>query len=748
MIDKLTAEKIKDTARILDVVSDYVKLTRSGANYKGLCPFHNERTPSFSVNIARNYCHCFSCHKGGSPVNFIMEKEGIGYQDALRQLARRYGIKIEEKELSEEDRKAQTHREQLFMVNEWAMKTMQHWLEETDEGKEIGLRYFYERGVEQKSVKRFGLGYSPDSNVLEELARKEGFDTALLHELGLVGTSGQGRSYDRFRGRVMFPVRNSAGKVVAFGGRDLKGKSPAKYVNSPESPIYKKSNELYGIYQARSSIVKEDKCFLVEGYLDVIGMWQSGFENTVASSGTALTDAQIALIHRFTSNVTLIYDGDAAGIKASLRGIDLLLSHNLNLKVLLLPEGHDPDSFARANTPETFKEYIKENEVDFITYKAKALMLDVSQNDPQAKAQVANAMVESIACVSDKVRRSIYVQECSLLLDVDEQALNYAVNNKRLKVVEQIKIERERKNIPVQDNAGTLGGESAENEKGGSGFNSTEQETVVSSSAKEVASTAAGTTNSILISRTSNEQKLRLDLEKRLVRYCVRFGMMEISLQEENAEIETGRVLDVITSELQSDCIEIVSPLNKKMLFAMNKLKENYDRDFAIEVGKRKEQETAEFEEGMKALFDRALDPVSLEREESALHDSIEDRSNEIYRDFASEYLFSRLINHEDSDIRNYAVEMGTDKYELSKYHAKTGKVELEIDRIADLVPRTLNELRQQLVEMDCNELRRQIKTASPEEQLELMKELQSMQELRKEFAEAVGGRIVRPRQR
>ena len=297
-------------------------------------------------------CYCFSCHKGGSPVNFIMEKEGINYHDALLHLAKKYGITVEERELTDEERQLQSRREGMLVVNEWAMEKMENNLTATDEGRDIGLQYFLQRGITNEAIRKFHLGYAIDrQTALSDEAKAAGHDLEILKEVGLVGISGNGNMYDRFRGRVIFPIQNTAGKVVAFGGRDLKG-GPAKYVNSPESDIYKKNRELYGIYQAKNEIVKQDKCFLVEGYMDVIGMWQAGMENAIASSGTALTDGQIALIHRFTENITLLYDGDAAGIKAALRGIDMLLSHKMRVKVLLLPDGHDPDSFARINTPE------------------------------------------------------------------------------------------------------------------------------------------------------------------------------------------------------------------------------------------------------------------------------------------------------------------------------------------------------------------------------------------------------------
>ena len=446
MIDPATVQKIKDSADIVEVVSDYVHLVRRGANYMGLCPFHNERTPSFSVNKSRNFCYCFSCHKGGSPVNFIMEKEGVSYHDALLQLAAKYGIEVRERELSDEEKASQSRREGMFIANEWARNYFVSNLEETEEGRNVGLAYIYGRKVTPEAIKAFHLGYAIDRGTdFTDNALRKGFSLDILKATGLVGTSQEGRNYDRFRGRVIFPVLNSAGKTVAFGGRDLKG-GPAKYINSPETEIYVKSRELYGIYQAKGEIVRKDKCYLVEGYLDVIGMWQSGIKNVVASSGTSLTDGQIALLHRFTQNVTLIYDGDSAGIKASLRGIDMLLAHNLNVRAVRLPEGDDPDSLAAKLTPDELKEFLKNNETDIIRFKINVLLEDV-KNDPQKKYLAVRSIVESLAHIPDKIKREIYVQECSQLLNVSEHNLSRDIAKARVSVIEQERQKRRTEEI-------------------------------------------------------------------------------------------------------------------------------------------------------------------------------------------------------------------------------------------------------------------------------------------------------------
>ena len=364
MIDKATVAQILDAADIVEVVSDFVSLKRRGANYVGLCPFHNEKTPSFSVSKAKGICHCFSCGKGGSPVNFIMEHEQMSYTEALKYLANKYHIEVHERELTDKEREEQSERESMLIINEAANKHFEDNLMNTADGKEIGLTYFAERGFSMATIKKFRLGYSLDNRTdLYSTLTRQGYNPKFLIETGLCVDDKRGGGFDRFKGRAMFPVMNVAGKIIAFGGRTLKNE-PAKYINSPESVIYKKSNELYGLYQAKQSIVKHNKCFLVEGYADVISMHQSGFDNAVASSGTSLTEGQIRLIHRFTDNVTVLYDGDAAGIKASLRSIDLLLAEGLNIKVLLLPDGHDTDSFARSHSTSEIQAYIdayKEN---------------------------------------------------------------------------------------------------------------------------------------------------------------------------------------------------------------------------------------------------------------------------------------------------------------------------------------------------------------------------------------------------
>ena len=424
-IDSETVRKILDTADIVDVVSDFVNLKRRGNSYIGLCPFHNERTPSFSVSKARGYCKCFSCGKGGSAVGFIMEHEQLSYGEALRWLANKYNIEIEEEELTPEQLAAATERESMLALNDFALAHFENNLTDTADGKAIGMSYFRERGLTDAAIKRFRLGYALDRrDALSSDALGKGYSEKLLLDTGLCGKSDRGTLYDRFRGRVIYPVFALSGKVLAFGGRTLrKEKDVAKYVNSPESIIYHKSNQLYGLYQARRAIVAADKCILVEGYMDVISMSQRGVENVVASSGTSLTDGQISLIHRFTQNVTVIYDSDPAGIKASLRGIDMLLAEGLNIKVMLLPEGEDPDSFAQSHTLEEITDYMNSNETDFLRFKTDILLKDVNGNDPIARSRVITSIVRSISVIPDEVIRNEYVKECSRLLSANESTI-------------------------------------------------------------------------------------------------------------------------------------------------------------------------------------------------------------------------------------------------------------------------------------------------------------------------------------
>lgn len=439
MIDQATIDRIIDAAQVVDVVSQFVTLKRRGINYVGLCPFHEDRTPSFYVSPSKNICKCFACGEGGTAVHFIMKHEQLSYFDALRYLAKKYNIEIQERELTDEQKQAYNERESLFILNDFARNHFVKTLHEHIEGKSVGLSYFKERGFREDIIQKFQLGYSLEQrDSLTQEAIKNGYKEEYLVKTGLtIKSESNGALIDRFRGRVIFPVHTLSGKVVAFGGRILKkAENTGKYVNSPESEIYHKGSELYGIYFAKQAITKADCCYLVEGYTDVISMHQAGIENVVASSGTALTHGQIRLIHRFTEYVTILYDGDAAGIKAALRGIDLLLEEGMKIKVVLLPDGEDPDSFARKQNAESLTKYVQEHEVDFIRFKTQ-LLLDDAGNDPIKRANLISDIVSSIAVIPDNIIRSVYIKDCSILLNIDERILIQEVNKKRLAHLEK-----------------------------------------------------------------------------------------------------------------------------------------------------------------------------------------------------------------------------------------------------------------------------------------------------------------------
>ena len=426
MIDRITIEKIRSAANIYDIVKEFVTLKKAGANYKGLCPFHDEKTPSFIVSPSKQLYKCFSCGQGGDAVGFIMQHEQMTYPEALKWIAKRYGIEVKEKEETEEEKKESSEREAMFAANQWARDYFADTLYNNVEGVAIGMAYFRARGFRDDIIKKFQLGFClPERNAMAQAALKRGYEEEYLVKTGLCVKTEDGKLLDRYHGRVIFPVHTISGRVVAFGGRVLnteKQKNVGKYVNSPDSLIYNKSHELYGLYLAKHAITKHDRCFLVEGYTDVISMHQAGIENVVSSSGTSLTIGQIRLLRRFTHNITLLYDGDAAGIKASLRGIDLLLAEGMNIKVVLLPEGEDPDSFARNNNAQKYWEYIEANQTDFIRFKTNLLLKD-AENDPQQRSNVIRDIVNSIAVIPDRIVRQTYISQCADQVKMEERII-------------------------------------------------------------------------------------------------------------------------------------------------------------------------------------------------------------------------------------------------------------------------------------------------------------------------------------
>ncbi len=454
MIDRATVDRIMDATNIVEVVSDFVNLRKAGVNYKGLCPFHDDKTPSFMVSPAKQICKCFACGKGGTAINFLMEHEQITYVEALRWLARKYNIEIEERELTDEERRQQSERESMYIVSEWAKDWFHHILKEDPDGIAIGKQYFRSRGIRDDIIEKFQLGFAPNKRTaLSEAAREKGYQPEFLVKTGLCYLrEANNQIIDRFSGRAIFPWLNVSGKVVAFGGRVLDARTKGvqqKYVNSPDSDIYHKERELYGIFQAKRAIAKEDCVYMVEGYTDVIAMHQCGLENVVANSGTALSVYQIRLLHRFTQNIVLLYDGDEAGIHAAMRGTDMLLQEGMNIKVLVLPDGDDPDSFSRKHTAEEFKTYILEHQKDFIQFKTDLMLQGVT--DPVKRSEAISNIVKSVSVIPDPIKRDTYLHDCAVRLGVNERTLINTMNNfiranreeKRREEREERRVERE-----------------------------------------------------------------------------------------------------------------------------------------------------------------------------------------------------------------------------------------------------------------------------------------------------------------
>lgn len=554
MIDQPTIDRILDAANIVDVVSEFVTLRKRGVNYVGLCPFHDDKTPSFYVSPAKNICKCFACGEGGTAVHFIMKHEQLSYFDALRYLAKKYNIEIHERELTDKEKQIRSDRESMLIVNAWAQKYFTTLLHGHIDGKTIGMRYFAERGFREDTIRKFQLGYSLEQrDALYQAALKSGYKKEYLEKTGLIIAYEDGRVNDRFRGRVIFPVHTLSGKVVAFGGRILKKEEKtAKYVNSPESEIYHKSNELYGIYFAKQAIVKADRCFLVEGYTDVISMHQSGVENVVASSGTALTHGQIRLIHRFTDNITVLYDGDAAGIKAAIRGIDLLLEEGMNVKVVLLPDGEDPDSFARSHSASEFAEFIKQNETDFVRFKTK-LLLEEAGNDPVKRAALIGDIIRTIAIVPDNITRTIYIRECSAKMEIDEQVVLNEVNKIRLARYEQNRQQRQQ----ITEISQTV----SQTEKNAELSPVEKKEEVQEGVPAEQPTVRPD--RPIVSKRSPYEQ-----FEIALLRYVVRYGEQVLYdyTDEQTNEQVVIRVAEYIRSELGNDGLTFYTPIFKQML--------------------------------------------------------------------------------------------------------------------------------------------------------------------------------------
>lgn len=752
LIDRETVQKILDTADIVEVVSDFVHLHRRGANFIGLCPFHNERTPSFSVSRAKGICKCFSCGKGGSPVNFIMEHEQLTYWEALRYLARKYNIEIQEREVTDEERREMNERQAMLEVNEFALNHFEHNLADTDDGRAIGLSYFRERGINDWAVKRFRLGYSLDRrNDLLEAARKAGYKDESLVSTGLCIQPEHGEPYDRFKARVMYPIFTISGKVVAFGGRTLRtDKTVAKYVNSPESRIYSKSHELYGLYQAKQAIVKKDKCILVEGYMDVISMHQQGVENVVASSGTSLTQGQIRLIHRFTENVTVIYDSDPAGIKASLRGIDLLLAEGLDIKVLLLPDGDDPDSFAQSHSATEVEEYLAANEVDFIRFKIDILLKDAA-GDPVKHAKVVASIIESIANIPVELKRTFYIKECSMRFGIGEEVLLRQLNLSMAKLRENNARTAQRQKAqesigdpdmpPVEPPVGYVAGTSSAGE--------------ASAGAAAEAAAGASASSAQAVEETSPHARILEPQERALLRLVLKFGMMDLGQDFAGQDSPDGgiMVIDYVAEDLDVDGVTFSNPLYRRIFDEALQLRRAvWDADYAAHYAAAVERRAAAMEEGRRQLAETASDMSEIRLGEK----KIEARADEDFLadllSFRQLYLEKALASHPDDAVRRTVTELVVEKHHLSKIYLKTTKIETEADRLPDLVPRALIALKYDMARCYADDLRRQIREMQQrpggydfQEILSLMETQKRWQDFCAAMASRIGERVYEP---
>ena len=722
MIDQSTIDRILDAAQIVDVVSEFVTLRKRGVNYIGLCPFHNEKTPSFSVSPSKGVCKCFSCGKGGNVVHFIMEHEQLSYYEALKWLAKKYNIEIKERELTDAEKQAQSLRESLFVVNQFASEYFQDILYNHIDGQRIGMTYLRSRGFRDDIIRKFQLGYSTDApDGLARAAAQKGFREEFLEKTGLCYKKDNGTLHDRFWGRVIFPVHTLSGKVVAFGGRVLSSATKnvqMKYVNSPESEIYHKSRELYGMYFAKQAIVRQDCCFLVEGYTDVISMHQSGIENVVSSSGTALTSDQIRLIHRFTNNITLLYDGDGAGIKASLRGIDMLLEEGMNIKVCLLPDGDDPDSFARKHNATDYQAYINAHEVDFIRFKTN-LLLEEAGRDPIKRAELISSIVRSISVIPDAIVRSVYIRECSQLLQMEEKILVEAT----AKLIEQAREtkfkeeqrrrEREQRRLAVGNAAppapAAQGADPAFPAEPYSSFPmpeaglpsapplppevpealSAEEASRLPSEVPPMEAVDIPDAYSSFIPLTGNEQTIFYAKEEELIRVLIRYGeKVMCDVEDEEGNLRSLTVIECISFSLKEDELQFHDATHRRIL----------------------------------------------KEAEEHLHDA----------HFTAERYF---MTHPDPQVSKLAVDMVSERYQLSKYHSKAQKIVTDDERLHELVPRLLLDFKMSIVEEEMKHTLQALNNPSiandTQRCMEIMQRYKDLHQMQSLMAQKAGERVV-----
>ena len=681
-----------DAAQIVDVVSDFVTLRKRGVNFVGLCPFHDDKTPSFYVSPAKGLCKCFACGKGGNVVHFIMEHEQMSYPEALKFLAKKYHIEIKERELSEEEKSAQSERESLFIVNQFARDYFQYILKNHVDGRSIGMAYFRNRGFRDDIIEKFQLGYCTDSHdAFAQEAVQKGYKKEFLIKTGLCYETDDHRLRDRFWGRVIFPVHTLSGKVVAFGGRVLASATKGvkvKYVNSPESEIYHKSNELYGIYFAKHAIVKHDRCFLVEGYTDVISMHQSGIENVVASSGTALTSGQIRMIHRFTNNMTVLYDGDEAGIKASIRGIDMLLEEGMNIKVCLLPDGDDPDSFARKHNSTEFQAFIAEHETDFIQFKAHLLLKEAGK-DPIKRAELIGSLVQSISVIPEAIVRDVYIKECAQLLHVEDKLLVSEVAKRREKQAEKKaeQAERNRRLTERTHTAAQPNGQSTEQPNVGTD-NPVLPEGMPEGETPLPSPAPADTYNSFIPQEGKEGQEF-YKLEQLILQAVVRYGEKVMCMVNDAQGNEVPMtVIEYIMNDLQTDGLAFHNPLHRQILA------------------------------------------------EAAAHMNDEG--------FVAERYF---LNHPNPDISKLSVNLINVRYQLSKYHSKLQKIVTDEERLYELVPLLMINFKYAIVTEELKHMLTALQDPALAQNNEkcnaLMKRYTDLRDVQNLMAKRLGDRVV-----
>ena len=708
MIDRLTVDRILDTANIVDVVSDFVTLKRSGANLKGLCPFHDDRTPSFMVSPAKNICKCFACGVGGRPVDFIMKHEQLSYYDALRYLAKKYGIEIQERELTDEEKQSQTDRDSMFILNDWAKDWFQNQLNNSPMGRAVGMAYFHNRGFRDDIIARFQLGFCPDqpNQSLAQDALKAGYqekyltntinqkDPRLSLGTGLCLKNDNGTLRDRFRGRVIWPIFTVSGRVAGFGGRVLDSATKGvnvKYLNSPESIIYSKRKELFGLYQAKEAIRKRDLCYLVEGYTDVMAMHQHGVENVVASSGTALTTEQIRLIHRMTNNITVIYDGDEAGIHASERGIDMLLAEGMNVKLLLLPDGDDPDSFARKHTATEYQQYLSKHQTDFIQYKTAHLM-QTAKDDPNLMGKLVHSIAASIAAIPDEITQVAYTRQASQILQMEERLIANAVLKQRRAIEEEKRRDSEREARRASYQTGNPLAEQQQSQTGTPNSTSIHTGNTLTEEAQPTPpyATPQPSTHSEADSKASNAaprniSQAEINRERELMRLLMTKGetIVCITENEDQQDIKLT-AFEFVSNGLQEDNIQLYFPLYNRIL-----------------------------DEGLKHLHDEG---------------------------FTAERFFA---HHPDTQISTLSFELTEDKEPLSKIHSDAPEEQRYDDNVIMLV----NSIKLYHAKMEaaslCEKLKRINPKANPEEYRQLFQNYVLKDSQVKRLAKECGNKVV-----